>query len=240
MKSLAGLTCLLEQNNNNNNNNYKFLTGLAHLLKQNNNNKNNNSKCLTGLAHLLKQNNNNNNNNNKSLTGLAHLLEHTIFHASELFPTEGFSQFLRWTMMKKIKTFKDSQNAKTQHNFLTCSVWGVGAAMPSQPQPTQTSTLTFQRSTFSMLLTGITFIFITFPFQNFQVDIPRTTFSLLLTGLTLIFITSTRQNFQFDVPKGAPSRCSWKVKLSQFLPHLTLQNFHFDIQKDHFLKVLNR
>ena len=40
-----------------------------------------------------------NNNNNNSLTkptpGLAHLLEHTIFHASELFPTEGFSQFLR-------------------------------------------------------------------------------------------------------------------------------------------------
>ena len=29
-------------------------------------------------------------------SGLAHLLEHTIFHASELFPTEGFSQFLRF------------------------------------------------------------------------------------------------------------------------------------------------
>lgn len=27
-------------------------------------------------------------------SGLAHLLEHTIFHASELFPQEGFGHFL--------------------------------------------------------------------------------------------------------------------------------------------------
>ena len=43
----------------------------------------------------LKIDANNNNSLTKPTTGLAHLLEHTIFHASELFPTEGFSQFLR-------------------------------------------------------------------------------------------------------------------------------------------------
>ena len=44
----------------------------------------------------------------QDFVGLAHLLEHTIFHASELFPTEGFGHFLSHRGGSNIKYYEIS------------------------------------------------------------------------------------------------------------------------------------